>query len=587
MSLALSILNDAARAQTAECNARFESEHVLARLRSQSRVSDEPLDLLGHDSWGVLDLPIEVALHPEWPVLVDVEIDAIRQHLKRTHGTSIRFLIWAGMGGSSEDKIVYEATGLLKGGPRFYALDSTDPQKLKSIVHDMQERSLLPMPELLKSTLVVGMAMGMTSLEPVINLEKLAVLFEKNKVDAVPNMFCLSLPGSLLDQFAEKRGIGRVPLQLNDLNTTAGRHSAPLTRGSLYPLALAGINLTEWLTAADLPEDAIQTAWKLAAFLQAQGLSGRDKVTLLLPRSWAGAALWTKQDFEESLGKSEKLGIKIVINERVKTRFYQKPGNPKQDRCFLSVQLRGEPHPEADAITDLRRMRYPIAALTFPRNSSLASWMQFVHYVVFGLAYLREMNFVTQPSVELYKSIAAEIFQNPEQNINDAWQNLVASQDRWTPESYAGALRSAIRAGATYAELTFFGDMRYNDAGKQIRRILETAADRVFRMPFKMPVDIHEGPAMNHSYHEMIIGHGGCFSTLIASARQTRFPGASYEPDYHMAQFIATETALRRRNRAVVPLLIKDLEEASLSGLESFFNDVASHLFKTDLTPNG
>ena len=47
-------------------------------------------------------------------------------------------------------------------------------------------------------------------------------------------------------------------------------------------------------------------AWRLAAFLHAQGLAGRDKVTLILPREWAGAALWTKQDFEESLGKSER-----------------------------------------------------------------------------------------------------------------------------------------------------------------------------------------------------------------------------------------------------------------------------------------
>ena len=569
MSFALSILNDAARAQTAENAARFENERVLERLRSQDRPNDAPLMRLGDESWGVLDLPLEAAAHPEWPAQIAEEIAQLRE--KR----NIRFLIWAGMGGSIEDKLVYQAAGLLKGGPRFYALDSADPAKLKAIVHDMQERAHVPMAELLLSTLVVGMAMGMTSYEPVLNLEKIAILFERNGLDAAPNMLCLTLPGSLLDRFAESRGCTRIPLQLDGRNTTAGRHSAPLTRGSLYPLALAGVDLAPWIAATQLSDEDIHTAWKLAAFLQAQGVAGRDKVTLLLPKSWSGAALWTKQDFEESLGKSEALGIKIVIQERVKTRFYQKPGNPKQDRCFLSVQLRGEPHPEADAITELRHMKYPIAALTFPRRALIATWMQFVHYAVFGLAYLRAMNFVTQPSVELYKSIAAEIYAAP----GEAWQKLVAQQEHWTPEHYIGALRAAIRGGANYAELTFFGDLRYGDEGKRMRRILQTAADRVFRMPFKMPVDIGEGPAMNHSYHEMIIGHGGCFSTLIASARQARFPGAQYEPDYHMAQFIATKTALERRGRAVVPLLIKDLEEPSLSGLETFFNEVASHLF--------
>jgi hypothetical protein len=177
--------------------------------------------------------------------------------------------------------------------------------------------------------------------------------------------------------------------------------------------------------------------------------------------------------------------------------------------------------------------------------------------------------------VELYKSVAAEIFRG---SPADAWQAIVAAQARWTPQAYADALRAAIRNGVTYAELTFFGDMRYSEDGRPVRKLLDKIADRIFRLPLKMPVDIHEGPAMNHSYHEMIIGHGGCFSTLIASAKQARFPGAKYEPTYHMAQFAATQIALERRNRAVVPLLIKDLEEASLRGLDTFFREVADIL---------
>ncbi len=579
MSFALSILNDASRDQTAELGARFDAERVLDRLRSPApdRAADAALARLGDNSWAPFDLPREAAAHPEWPAVIAAEIEALRQRLHDAHGVPIRFLIWAGMGGSIEDKLAYEACGLLKGGPRFYALDSADPAKLKAIVHDLQLRSQLPMPELLKSTLVVGMAMGMTSYEPVLNLEKIATLFDRNGVDPAPNMLCMTLPGSLLDQFAASRHCARVALQLDNQNTSAGRHSAPLTRGSLYPLALAGVDLASWIAAAQISDDDIRTAWKLAAFLQTQGLAGRDKVTLLLPRTWSGVAVWTKQDFEESLGKSESIGIKIVIQERVKTRFYQKPGNPKQDRCFLAVQLRGEPHPEAESLTTLRHMKYPLAIVTFPKAASLAAWMQFVHYVVFGLAYLRDMNFVAQPSVELYKSIAAGIFQD---SSAAAWDAIVANQPRWTPEHYTAALRDAIRKGATYAELTFFGDLRYTSEGRRLRKILDVAADRVFRMPFKMPVDIYEGPAMNHSYHEMIIGHGGCFSTLIASARQARFPGAAYEAAYHMAQFAATQIALEQRHRAVVPLLIKDLEDASLEGLEKFFNEVASNLFK-------
>ena len=143
----------------------------------------------------------------------------------------------------------------------------------------------------------------------------------------------MTLPGSLLDRFAAPRGYRRIPLQLDDDNTTAGRHSSPLTRGSLYPLALAGVNLRTWIDSTFLGDEEIHTAWKLASFIHAQGEAGRDKLTLLLPKAWAGAALWTKQDFEESLGKCEKLGLKIVIQEKPKLANYRAPKDAAQDRA--------------------------------------------------------------------------------------------------------------------------------------------------------------------------------------------------------------------------------------------------------------
>src|SRR5262249_1780351 len=151
--------------------------------------------------------------------------------LEQAHNTRLRYLIWAGMGGSIEDKSMYNATGLLKTRPRCYALDSTDPAKLKCIIEDMTRRSGERLPGLLRSTLVVGMAMGMTSFEPVVNLEKLSKLYEKYRIDARPNFLYMTLPGSLLDQFARERGYRKIELQLDNDNTTAGRHSGPLTRG--------------------------------------------------------------------------------------------------------------------------------------------------------------------------------------------------------------------------------------------------------------------------------------------------------------------------------------------------------------------
>ena len=93
-----------------------------------------------------------------------------------------------------------------------------------------------------------------------------------------------------------------------------------------------------------------------------------------------------------------------------------------------------------------------------------------------------------------------------------------------------------------------------------------------------MPVDIHEGPAMNHSYHEMIIGHGRCLSTVLLSERADKIAEADYMADYHRAQFLATQMALAQRGRFVLSITLKDLENSSLEVLQQFFDAVALRL---------
>jgi len=588
---------------------RFTAEKVLDRLRALDararvgglaalRPADDPLVAIGTESgasghvtknsYGVFNLSWQAQEHPEWPGKIAAEIDGIRDAIRETHGLELRYLIWAGMGGSIEDKSMYQALGLLKSGPRFYALDSTDPAKLKHILADMQGRSKRPLGAILRSTLVVGMAMGMTSYEPVVNLEKLSALYAKHGIDSRPNFLYMTLPGSLLDQFAGPRGYRKVELQPDGQNTTAGRHSGPLTRGSLYPLALAGVDLRSWIAGTFLSDEEIHTAWNLAAFIHAQGQAGRDKLTLALPRDWAGAALWTKQDFEESLGKSETSGLKIVIGEKT-----LKPAGYGEDRAFLFVG-------PSDAASSLRRAGYPVAVLKLPARCTLSRYMQFIHYTVFGVGYLRRMNFVTQPSVELYKTIANALHTEAKQaggiEKTAAWREFASNRLKWrggislhgdflfspgatAPQIYAMLLSlSAELPQIEYGELTFFGDMRYSPQGRRIRRSLDRAAACLFQRKLKMPCDVYEGPAMNHSYHEMIIGHGKCFSTVLLSDKQETIRNINYQPGYHMAQFLATKLALERKGRQVVALTVRDLSERTLTALDEFFDEAAASI---------
>jgi glucose-6-phosphate isomerase len=605
---------------------RFIKEEVLAKLRAlDTRARRKGLDSLDpaknrlihlgmevdaagrvtKNSYGVFHLAWRAAEDGDWAGRVNSELDEIRGRILAAHGCRLKYLVWAGMGGSAEDKSLYNAAGLLKRGPRLYVLDSTDPSKLKHILADIEKRSG-SLAVGLKSTLVVGMALGMTSYEPVVNLEKLSALYEKHGIDSTSNFIYMTLPGSLLDQFASARGYRRVEMQLDGGNSTAGRHSAPLTRGSLYPLGLAGVDLDDWIEGAQLDDATIGTAWDLSAWLQGHAEAGRDKVTLLLPDSWKAAGIWTKQDFEESLGESESIGIKVVVDEPVKLANYYAPRDGDQDRVFLVVSRVGESRgPGAAKLASLKRAGYPVAEVKVPRGVPLSGYMQFIHYVVFGLGYLRDMNFVTQPSVELYKAITGRIHQQAAEagdiRESEPWKRLVdpATTLRYragvalhvpfvangadvggdAAALYARLLRERVDADSIdTAELTYFGDTRYSPKGKAVRKVLDRAAETVFRSVLRLPVDVYEGPAMNHSYHEMIIGHGRCFTTVFLCDKQESIPAAGYTAGYHTAQFLATQMALSERGRPVAAIILKSLEESTLSSLGEFFQQARRHL---------
>src|SRR5437667_161644 len=66
------------------------------------------------NGYGVFQLSWQTRLHCEWANTVDQELHEIRERIKRTQGMPLRFLIWTGMGGSAEDKSMYNAVGLLK-----------------------------------------------------------------------------------------------------------------------------------------------------------------------------------------------------------------------------------------------------------------------------------------------------------------------------------------------------------------------------------------------------------------------------------------------------------------------------------------
>jgi len=295
-----------------------------------------------------------------------------------------------------------------------------------------------------------------------------------------------------------------------------------------------------------------------------------------------------------------------LIGEPLRMADYRAPKDPRQDRMFLLAGRKGEPAVDRQKAGLLRRSGYPLASLTFSAEAPLSQYLQFIHYVVFGLGWLRGMDFVTAPGVESCASIANMLHQNsvfqggiantPEWNrLHDSprqlrWRSgVVLHYDRLpcgfelagrdAPSAYAALVHQLSGAGVVeYGELTFFGDTRYSAGGKKLRRILDRAASQLFRDGLKVPADVSEGPAMNHTCHEMVAGHGRCLSTVLISEKAESSPATGSSADYNRAQFLAVQAALEQRGRLVVSITLRDLTETSLKALDEFFRQAAAQI---------
>src|SRR5438874_177774 len=250
----------------------------------------------------------------------------------------IRHLIWAGMGGSVIAVRVFCDLGFCsshdKGQVTIYPLDSTDPAALNGIVRKIAEAKNLAVPTgeeastppflraLLGDVMMVGVAMGMTSEEPITHLEWFTDLLQQAGVRPAEHLLVMTLPGSYLDRFANAQQAPSLPLQPDGGTGTGGRMSAPTTRVFLLPAAL--YLTTQFPAESGQLRSVLQHAWdeynlelatahpaehpfvQLAAALSAESLDEACRLLVKMPEGWQVLVAWLEQLMEESLGKGGK-----------------------------------------------------------------------------------------------------------------------------------------------------------------------------------------------------------------------------------------------------------------------------------------
>ena len=251
---------------------------------------------------GWLDLPVQL------PMLAE-QFEGLFNQLTADGFTDVVVL---GMGGSSMTPLTLSS--LFEGQPdgssriRLHALDTVNP----GTVSEISERL-----DLSKTLFFVSSKSG-TTVEPL----SLEAFFRSVMTDGSDqstnkrNFIALTDPGTPL---SDRARAGEFGTWISTPEKVGGRFSA-LSAFGVMPAAAIGLNIGNFAESAGRmaqecqPDSESNPGLELGAFMAANALAGRDKVTLLTSPKFSGLEMWVDQLLAESTGKNGK-GLVPITGE--------------------------------------------------------------------------------------------------------------------------------------------------------------------------------------------------------------------------------------------------------------------------------
>jgi hypothetical protein len=574
-------------------------------------------------------------------LLVDItRLEQVEAEARAIWRRGIRHIIWAGMGGSVLTVRVMRALGF--GGGRdaqrsqaspqrvdtplaIYPLDSTDPAALNEVVREIasaKHLTLPPAPEgtahqpaflqvLLRDVLMVGVAMGMTSEEPITHLEWFTGLLKQAELAPAEHLLVMALPGSYLDRFAHTQQAPSLPLQPDGGTGTGGRMSSPSTRVFLLPAALY------LLQCGDAPgklRAVLQAAWnaydldlaashpaqhpnvRLAGALSAASHHGVCRLLLSLPEEWQSQIAWIEQLVEESLGKGGK-GMVIFDDQPLnaaaptyqrggllRVRVVTEPIQTAQERSFILLQ-------PALASQDPQRRLAALAA-------SFLGWQ--LSMALYG--YLQGITFAGQPAVENYKARVRALRTQPDPlHVISHWQpiaqagilTLLAPSGVAAPKAAgvtgsaklcADALRYAAAGqsapGSSQESRLSYLDVTIN--GKAPAHLLEAIGKRaraIANVRLGIPLKLRVAPAAYHSTEQSEMdGPSGVVSLRLVARESEPCLLGSYTTSFLHAQAVSTWQAMLEQGRLCLLLVVDGSLGDAGEPLAAFFTLLETEL---------
>jgi hypothetical protein len=485
------------------------------------------------------------------------DLERLAQEWRRR---GIRHVVWAGMGGSGV------TVGVLAGlaadresaAPAMHLLDSTDPVAIDALVAQLAVGKNLPadrplrredLHALLRDVVLVAVSMGVTSEEPATHLSWVLELLAAARLPAARHAVVLTVPGSRLEEAAERAGLDARPVFLGMRGGLPGRMSAPGTSVFLLPVALRGERLRDLLAEAWSAHDLAGTIEhphsspyvRLALELAARTRGGRARLMLGLPPQWAPLHVWIEQLFEQSLGKDGK-GIVVLEPQRL-------------NRAAVGYR-------DDDLIGSENDVTVPAPDPSLAPPAALAAAMLGWQLVAALLGYRGGTNIVDEPAVEDYKARARAL--RAEADVLE--RAVVEGAVDWAVrgpegvEPLAEALVSASREGGlSYVDLTINGEL---DA--TARSTLLGGLHRLGNDLLGVPVKLRRAPAAYHVSEQCQLDGPPGVVSLRAVARETESARlCDYTPRFLHAQAVATWQAMTARGRDCTLVVLDRLEDGA------------------------
>lgn len=503
------------------------------------------------------------------------QMSYVRSVVEKVLAEDYKDAVLLGMGGSSLAAEVFgKIFGSGNGHPQLHVLDSTNPFTIARISQKLDPA---------KTLFLVSSKSG-TTLETVLLFHYFYNLaLAKSGKRACRNFIIITDPDSPLEELARRLSLRHAFINNPSIG---GRYSA-LSFPGIVPAALLGIDVEGILKNAlavaeeEKPEsfdDKLNSSGSvLGAVLGTLALRGRNKLTFILPPSWAPFGNWLEQLIAESTGKEGK-GILPVCAEPLNS-----PAAYNDDRLFVYFHTRGKVN--RSDISAIIAAGHPVITVSINNKLQLGGQMFLWEMATAVASHILGINPFDQPDVEASKVLTRRMIDlyrkgkklpQEEAVLNTPEYSVYGGKEAATPaEALTDFLAGVKDDNYVCLQVYLYKTAKMDAALRKLR----AAISRKYRLA----VTIGYGPRYLHStgqLHKGDAGHGLFIQFTSDNQQDIEIPDRPGAPGstltfgvLNAAQALGDRQALIKLGRKIIRFHLKKNIVANIETLAAILQE--------------